>query len=95
MELPDAPMIGVEDRLPGGLATAEDALLDSRRLDAALDETVVPPLIVLLDARLEAARTVGVESLSRILLEARGVSGSFWGERGRSCARAVEVEAVL
>lgn len=77
MELPDAPMIGVDDRLPGGLGTAEDALLDPRRLDAALDETVLPPLAVLLDSRVEAARTVGVEPLCEILLEARGVSGSF------------------
>jgi len=66
-------MIGVEDRLPSGLPTVDEALLDPGTLDAALDATGVPPLAPLalsLSRRLDAM-------LSWILLEVRGDSGIF------------------
>lgn len=98
MDLPDAPMIGVEERLPGGLATAEEALLDPRRLDAALVDTGVPPANASFDLTWSREEMwIGVEAvlLGCILLEVRGVSASFCGERGRSAARTVVVDAVL
>ena len=48
IQLADAPMMGVDERLPCGLPTADDALLDPRRLDAALEARGVP-LLKLLD----------------------------------------------
>lgn len=76
-------MMGVEDRLPGGLATAEDALLDPRMLDAALEAIGVPPLTSLLglaSSRAELGRVVELGVADWILLDVGGVSGSFLGE---------------
>lgn len=74
-------MMGVEDRLPGGLATADDVLLDPRRLEATLDAIGVPPLALLLfkmvSSRAEPGRCTVVDELGWILLDIRGACGSF------------------
>lgn len=73
-------MMGVEERLPGGLDKAEEALLDPLMLDAALAGMGVPPLgtsLGLIDSRAELCAGVELAPLGWILLEFRGVSGSF------------------
>ena len=57
--------MGVEDRLPGGLATAEEALLDPRMLDAALGAIGVPPLTALLG--LASSRNLRPETVRSVI----------------------------
>lgn len=47
IELPDAPMMGVEERLPWGVATADDDRLEPGLLEEALVLIGAAPLAVL------------------------------------------------
>ena len=62
--------MGVEDRLPGGLATADEALLDARTLDAALEAIGVLPLTILFGLASSRAE-LGRPSARRVEVEAK------------------------
>ncbi len=75
-----------------GLPTVEDALLDPGTLDAALEASGVPLLAVPLRTKLSR---LTFDEVSWTLLDVRGVSGCFCGERLGSAARTVAAELVL